>query len=131
MTREEKVKYWINLSESDLAVARTMLENAHYLYVGFMCHQVIEKIFKAYFVKLKDETPPYTHELPYLAQQGCFYETLSEEQKLFIDRLNPLNIRTRYPDYKDNLSKLLTPARCTEIIEQTLLLQQWTIKRIS
>jgi HEPN domain-containing protein len=131
MTKEEKVKYWIDLSYNDLAIARTTLANAHYLYVGFMCHQVIEKIFKAYFVKLKDGTPPYTHELPYLAQQGRFYETLSEEQKLFIDRLNPLNIRTRYPDYKDNLSKLLTPARCVEIIEQTILLQQWIIERIS
>ncbi|MDR2679523.1 MAG: HEPN domain-containing protein [Tannerella sp.] len=131
MTKEEKIKYWIDLSDDDLAVAHTMLANKHYLYVGFMCHQVIEKIFKAYYVKLNDKTPPYTHELPYLAQEGCFYETLSEEQKLFIDRLNPLNIRTRYPSYKDNLSKLLTPDRCVEIIEQTKLLHQWTIKKLS
>ncbi|MCL2649900.1 MAG: HEPN domain-containing protein [Candidatus Azobacteroides sp.] len=45
MTTEEKIQYWINLSENDLKVAHTLLEGKHYLYVGFMCHQVVEKIY--------------------------------------------------------------------------------------
>ncbi|MDR3340697.1 MAG: HEPN domain-containing protein [Candidatus Symbiothrix sp.] len=106
MTGEEKIKYWLDLSDSDLAVADTMLTNKHYLYVGLMCHQVIEKIFKGYYTALLDKTPPFTHELPYPAQKGGFYEILSEEQQLFLDRLNPLNVRTCYPDYKDNLAKI-------------------------
>ncbi len=45
----EKVKYWIDLYDYDLVMAEAMQKNEHYLYVGFMCHQTIEKIFKAYY----------------------------------------------------------------------------------
>jgi HEPN domain-containing protein len=125
ITTEEKVQYWVELSDGDLEVAVTMLRSKHYLYVGFMCHQVVEKIFKGYYTKLVKDTPPYSHELPYLAIRAGFYDSLSEDQKMFVDRLNPLNIRTRYPDYKHTLAKLLTQERCVEIIETTKQLQQW------
>ena len=43
-----KVQYWIEISDYDLDTAEAMLGSTRYLYVGFMCHQAIEKIFKAY-----------------------------------------------------------------------------------
>jgi len=46
MTTEEKVRYWINISNYDVGTAEAMLQTKRYLYVGFMCHQVIEKIFE-------------------------------------------------------------------------------------
>jgi HEPN domain-containing protein len=130
MTNEEKVQYWVTLSDEDLSVAATMLQNKHYLYVGFMCHQAIEKIFKAAYTKLKTDTPPFTHKLSYLAQQSSFEEQLSEEQKEFIDVLDPLNIKTRYPDYKNQLAQRLTQPKCAEILEQTKILQQWTKEKL-
>lgn len=50
---ESKIKYWLELSDYDIDTAEAMLQSKRYLYVGFMCHQTIEKIFKAYFIKLK------------------------------------------------------------------------------
>ena len=47
MTKEEKIKYWVDLSDEDLSVAQGLLKLKHSLYAGFMCHQCIEKIFKA------------------------------------------------------------------------------------
>jgi HEPN domain-containing protein len=102
-----------------------MLQSKRYLYVGFMCHQVIEKIFKAGFTKLKEETPPFVHKLTLLARRANFYEILSDEQKEFVIELDPLNINTRYPDYKNKLSQQLTYPVCAEIIAQTKSLQQW------
>jgi HEPN domain-containing protein len=131
MTNQEKVHYWIELSDEDLEVAEIMFREKRFLYTGFMCHQVVEKIFKAYYAKLKNETPPFTHELPYLAAKGGFYESFSEEQQKFIDQLNPLNIRTRYPDYKKELIKELTGARSQTIIENTKKLQQWIKEKLS
>ena len=64
---DDKVTYWIELSDYDLETAEAMLRTKRYLYVGFMCHQAIEKIFKAYFVLLKSESTPYSHSLSYLA----------------------------------------------------------------
>jgi HEPN domain-containing protein len=48
MSRDEKVKYWIDLAEYDLKkkTARAMLKTKRYLYVAFICHQVIEKMLK-------------------------------------------------------------------------------------
>ena len=39
-----KVTYWIEMSDYDLETADAMLLTGRYLYVGFMCHQTIEKI---------------------------------------------------------------------------------------
>lgn len=44
-----KVTYWIEMSDYDLETADAMLLTGRYLYVGFMCHQTIEKILKAYW----------------------------------------------------------------------------------
>jgi HEPN domain-containing protein len=130
MTNKEKIQYWVELSDGDLKVAEIMFREKQFLYVGFMCHQVVEKIFKGYYSKLKDETPPFTHELPYLANKGGFYNLFSDEQKDFIDQLNPLNIRARYPDYKKELMKELTTSRCQTIIENTKKIQQWIKERL-
>ena len=126
MTTEEKVEYWVELSDYDLEAAEGMMQIKKYLYVAFMCHQTIEKIFKAVYTKQKEETPPYVHKLSYIAREGEFYENFSEEQIEFIDRLEPLNIKTRYPDYKKELTKKLTPTICQEIINETKKMQQWT-----
>ncbi len=42
---DDKVKYWLELSDYDLGTALAMLNSKRYLYVGFMCHQTIEKNF--------------------------------------------------------------------------------------
>jgi len=60
---EERVKYWIDLSDYDLETAEAMLDSKRYLYVGFMCHQTIEKAFKAYFTFLKSDIAPFSHSL--------------------------------------------------------------------
>jgi HEPN domain-containing protein len=93
-------------------------------------HQVIEKIFKACYTKIKEDVPPFTHDLPYLAVKGDFYKLFSQKQKEFVDELEPLNVKTRYPDYKQALAKSLTVARCVEILEQAKTLQQWIKEKI-
>ena len=130
MTIDEKIEYWVKISDDDLKVAKTMLENRHHLYTGFMCHQVIEKIFKAGYVRLKEETPPYSHDLPRLANLAGFYDLMTNEQKLFLNTMNPLNIEARYPDYKQRIAKGLNDERCRQIFEQTVQTQQWTKEMI-
>jgi HEPN domain-containing protein len=109
-----------------METAEAMLQTKRYLYVGFMCHQVIEKIFKAGFTMLKEDTPPYVHKLVLLARRAGFYDMLSDEQKDFVIALDPLNINARYPDYKSKLSQRLTASICEQLITQTKSLQRWT-----
>jgi len=122
---DDKVKYWLELSDYDLETAIAMLNSRRYLYVGFLCHQTIEKIFKAYYTFLTSETAPFSHSLFYLAKKGKFYDEFSEDQKDFIDEIEPLNIEARYPSNKERLLKSLTYEKCLDIIEKTKALQQW------
>ncbi len=72
----EKIQYWIDIAEYDLETARVMLEGRRFLYVGFMCHQVIEKALKGYYVYLYNTTPPYTHNLIHLVKQNKIYDSV-------------------------------------------------------
>ena len=130
MTQEEKITYWVELSDYDLETAEAMFETKRYLYVAFMCHQVIEKIFKAYYAKLKEETPPYTHDLMLIADRAGFFEMLDDSQIEFIEQISPLNIRARYPDYKKELAQKLTKPICENLMAKTKELQQWTKENI-
>jgi len=122
------MSYWIELSNNDFAVAETLLMNGHYTYTGFMCHQAIEKILKGYFIKGKDETPPFKHDLEFLAQQSGLYNLLSKEQIIFLERLTPLNIEARYPDYKNKIAQYMTKEITQKIYEQTKEFLQWIKK---
>lgn len=121
----EKIKYWLDLSEYDLETAQAMLKSKRFLYVGFMCHQTIEKVFKAYFIDVKNETPPYSHSLSYLAKTGGYYDDFTETQKEFIDQIEPLNIEARYPAHKERLLKSLTQDKCQELLDETKKLHSW------
>jgi HEPN domain-containing protein len=130
MTNEEKVRYWVNLSNSDFVAAETLIKNGHNLHAGFMCHQAVEKIFKGYYAKVKNDTPPFKHDLDYLAQQSGLYSLLNQEQISFVDILNPLNIQARYPDYKNKITQYLTNERIQNIFEKTKELLQWTKQKM-
>jgi len=121
-----KVDYWVEIAAYDLSIAKELLKINRFLYVGFMCHQAIEKIFKAMFViKFPAETPPYTHDLLKLAKVTSLYETMSTEQRSIIRTLAPLNIEARYPSMKNDLSSSLNKERCDSIYKQTEGLFQW------
>jgi len=130
MTTEEKIKYWVDLSDEDFRVAKDMLKLKYFLYVGFMCHQCIEKIFKAAYEHQINDTPPFVHDLMLIAYKSKIFKMLDDEQINFIEQLSPLNIRARYPDYKRALAKEMTKAVCENLIIKTQKLQQWTKEKI-
>ncbi len=130
LSKDSKIKYWVELSEYDMQTAEVMLESKRYLYVGFMAHQAIEKILKAYLVYSGSESVPYSHSLSFLAKKSNVYNEFSEEQKDFMDLLEPLNIEARYPTHKKQLLESLTPARCAEILNNAQELQRWLRKKL-
>lgn len=95
-----------------------------------MCHQSIEKAFKAYYTKLKSENAPYSHSLSYIAKKGEFYESFTDIQKEFIDQIEPLIIEARYPSHKERLLKSLNDEKCVSIVQRTKEIQQWIKERL-
>lgn len=126
----EKSEYWIEIAEYDIETAKAMLVSKRFLYVGFMCHQAIEKTIKAYYCSISNEVPPFTHNLKSLAERCDLLLLFSDEQLDFIEEILPMNIEARYPKYKEMLFKLLTPQKCDEIIKQTEALCQWIKQRL-
>ena len=128
MNVDEKVEYWLDIASYDLKTARAMLRTRRFLYVGFMCHQVIEKALKAYYWDKKREEPEYTHNLIRLCEISGLNEILSENQTQLIDTLMPLNIQARYPNDKKLLLEKLNYKKCKEIFKKTRELHKWIEK---
>jgi len=125
---KDRIQYWIDLSEYDLETAQVMLDGKRFLYVGFMCHQVIEKMLKAYYVFINNDNPPYIHNLGYLAEKSGIYINMTEEQKDFMDFLEPLNVEARYPKYKEKIMQSLNYDSCKDILQKTKELYLWINK---
>ena len=130
MNVNERVEYWLDIASYDLKTARAMLKTKRFLYVGFMCHQVIEKALKAYYWEEKRQEPEYTHNLIRLCEITGLDEILSESRKQLIDTLMPLNIQARYPKDKELLLKKLDYKKCKEIFNQTMELYKWIEKSL-
>ena len=125
-----KIEYWLDLAIYDLETAKAMLDSKRFLYVGFMCHQTIEKGLKAYYANLHNDQPPYIHNLIRLAEKAGLYESMSEDQKDFYDFLDPLNIEARYPNEKEQLLALLTYEKCEQLLQKTEGELQWIQKQL-
>ena len=124
----DRTSYWFEIAEYDLETARAMLETGRYLYVGFMCHQAIEKSIKA-VIASAGETPPFIHNLSRLAELAGVYASMSGEQQDLLDSLDPLNIQARYPEDREGLSSAMNAERSARLLSQTEELYQWIRRR--
>jgi HEPN domain-containing protein len=124
---KENIEYWLILADYDIETAKAMLSSHRFLYVGFMCHQTIEKGLKAVISRdcEEGEIPPKIHNLLKLSARAKVYELMSEKQQDFIAALNPLNIEARYPEYKNEIAAGLTSENCDELIQETEALLGW------
>ncbi|MBQ7075649.1 MAG: HEPN domain-containing protein [Clostridia bacterium] len=122
---DERTMYWINLAEYDIDTAAAMLETKRFLYVGFMCHQAIEKAIKAVLSTMPEVKIPKVHNLIKLAEMAGIFDTMTDQQKKVLFVLNPLNIESRYPSYKETLLAQLTAERCEKIITDTKEMFTW------
>jgi HEPN domain-containing protein len=124
-----QVHYWLDLAQYDLETAEVMLANGRYLYVGFMCHQVVEKALKGLVTAATRQRPPHIHALVQLAKLSGAFEELSGEDQALLDVLRPLNIEARYPAQKEALLRSLSAERCQTLIEGAERLLTWINKK--
>jgi HEPN domain-containing protein len=131
MTNDEKVQYWIEISDDDVETTEVLLNGKRYLFAMYTCHLFLEKIFKAYYASLTQKTPPFVHGLIYISVEGGFWEDISEDQQKFIKSIEAFDIKGRYPDYKRHLASTLDQSNSREIYEQSKALQLWIKEKIS
>ncbi|NOZ22740.1 MAG: HEPN domain-containing protein [Planctomycetes bacterium] len=116
---EKVVSNWITLAEYDFETAQAMMGSGRYLYVAFTCHQTIEKMLKALYVKEKEETPPYSHNLRQLVEGLSVVSVLTEHQKEFLGDLNSYYIESRYTEDIAKLSRFFTSGVAESLLKRT------------
>lgn len=114
----------------DLSVAEVLYKTGHWLYVGFMCHQVIEKTLKAYWCVCRDDDPPYIHDHGRIAKGCGIYTKMSEEQKDFLEGIRRMNIEARYQEVKDAVARSLNRENTAEILETTKQMHAWILQKL-
>jgi len=122
----------MKLADYDIETAKAMLNTGRFLYVGFMCHQTIEKALKAVIARdcSEGEIPPKNHHLLKLADKAGIFNAMSPEQQSFIKELNPMNVEARYPEYRDEIAAGLTNEICKELVTGTEELLRWIKKQL-
>ncbi len=103
---EKLVKYWVETSDDDFETMNAMFETKRYNWALFVGHLMIEKLLKAYYLKSKQDYPPYIHNLLRLAELAEMKVT--KEQKVFLVTVTAFNIKARYDEYKLSFQKMCT-----------------------
>lgn len=124
MTQEEHIKYWLDSADHDFETANTLFSSGKYDWCLFICHLVLEKLIKAFYVKNNDnKIPPKTHNLVRLVQLAQV--ELEEKHLLFLDEVNDFNIEVRYPEYKNEFYKTCTKDFTEDYFNKVKEFYQW------
>lgn len=105
--KEKLIRYWLESADDDYETMEAMYRSKRYSWTLFVGHLMIEKLLKAYYVKVNEGFPPFIHNLLRLAEKGEI--ELSEENKMFFITVTAFNINARYDDYKMSFQKKCTP----------------------
>lgn len=113
MDIEKHIDYRLQSADHDLETAEALFAAEKYDWCLFIGHLVLEKGFKAIYVRdNQNQLPPRTHNLLKLAESSTL--VLSEEQVLFLNEVNDFNLEVRYPDYRHEFYRQCTRAFAKE-----------------
>ena len=102
---------------------KAMFDSKRYSWSLFVGHLMIEKLLKAYYVKVKSDYPPFIHNLLRLAEKS--HLELSEDIKEHLITITAFNLNARYDDYKMSFKKQCTQKFIVEWIDKLKELRLW------
>jgi len=126
----DNVVYWLDLCDDDLLTAKALFDSERLLHMGFFCHMIVEKALKAVIAHTTTDIPPKIHDLQKLATFGGVFGDLSDEQFSLLDKLTPLQIEARYPEYKEKIAATLTVDFCSKLLAETEGFLCWIRQRL-
>lgn len=124
----EMIKYWLQSSDYDFDTMLDLYRTNRYYWALFIGHLSLEKMLKAYYVKQKNENPPFIHNLIRLAELTDM--KVNDDQKKMLATITTFNISTRYDDHKMSFYKKCTKNFTDTWIENIKTLRQWIKKQL-
>jgi len=128
MTNEEKIDHWISYAEYDKDTTKAMLDSNRYFYVVITAQQVMEKLLKAYYIKIKGKEPPRTHDIVRLSKE--LNVNFSEEQLNLFDKLFIYYHKQRYPDYIRKYNEEITKDIASDIYKNFDEVYKWLLSQM-
>lgn len=112
INKKKVIQYWLEGSDEDFKTMSILYDTKRYTWSLFIGHLMIEKLLKAYYVREKEEYPPYTHNLLRLAELSGL--SVSEDRKIDLATITAFNINARYDDFKKSFQR-----KCTSEFTET------------
>ncbi|MCX6352139.1 MAG: HEPN domain-containing protein [Bacteroidetes bacterium] len=117
MDKEKHIQYWLLTAIDDSEAVIHLYEAGKYVQALFFTHLFLEKILKAHWVKDNDgNVPPKIHNLMHLYERTTL--ELSDDEKIFLRRMNTFQLEGRYPDYHASLHKIMKKTDTEKILTQ-------------
>ncbi len=126
--KQKIIDHWIVSSEDDFITMMAMLDSKRYSWSLFIGHLVIEKLLKAYFVKINEDYPPFVHNLLRLAIDSQI--EITGDLKYKLTTISAFNLNVRYEDYKRSFQMRCTPEFTLEWIDKIKEFRLWILEQI-
>lgn len=121
--KDKLIEYWIAGSDDDYETMIAMFDSKRFSWSLFIGHLMIEKLLKAYYVKVKSDYPPFIHNLLRLAEKADL--NLTDDKKEQLVTITAFNINVRYDDYKMSFKKQCTTEFTEKWIDKFKELRLW------
>ena len=128
MNQDQIVQYWLDSAEMDHQTMEHLFESKDYHWSLFVGHLVLEKLFKALYVKLHNDNPPRIHDLARLARRCDLTPEAEVLDKL--DMISRFNISVRYPDYQREFYEICTESFTRSAIKSIEEIKSWLLNVI-
>lgn len=86
MAQKDIAQKWLEQVDEDILTAEALYTSGRWLYIGFLCHQAVEKVIKAYWLANRDDEPIYLHN-HFRLLEGCGLKGELDEQQRRFSRL--------------------------------------------
>jgi len=114
---------WINSSDENFDTMIDLYNSGRYSWSMFIGHLCIEKLLKAYFIKVEHTHCLNLHNLMRICELARL--ELTQEQKDDFAMITTFNIKARYDDYKQSFYKKSTKEFADKWIEKIKSYRQW------
>lgn len=97
--------------------AEKLFQSGKFQHTLFFCHLAVEQALKSKYISVKNEIPPYTHDLTFLASK--IGDAFQPEQLRALSEMNAFNIAGRYEEEKLALHEKATPEYTGKWLKET------------
>ena len=125
---EAIIESWLISSQENYETMIDMYNSKRYNWALFLGHLSLEKLLKAYHVKVIKKHSPYIHNLLHLAKLSNI--KLTKYQKEDFATITNFNLNARYDDYKQSFYFKCTKEFTDKWIETIKIHRLWIIELI-